>query len=70
MCMNLSTKLILTLTKKGALCASVSFRRVIIKFDDIYELASGLFETGQILTNYTVKVLRCKHCGEYELSWC
>lgn len=52
------------------MCKCTLPKGLVIKPDGVHELASGLFETGQILTNYTVKVLRCKHCGEYELSWC
>lgn len=42
---------------------------LVIKPDGVHELAPGLFKTEQVLTNCTVEVLRCKHCGEYELSW-
>lgn len=40
-----------------------------IKPDGVHQLAAGLFETEQVFTNCTVEVSRCKHCGEYELSW-
>ena len=40
-----------------------------IKPDGVHQLVAGLFETEQVFTNCTVEVSRCKHCGEYELSW-
>ena len=40
-----------------------------IKPDGVHQLAAGLFETEQVFANCTVEVSRCKHCGEYELSW-
>lgn len=51
------------------MCKCTLPKGLVIKPDGVHELAPGLFETEQVLTNCTVEVLRCKHCGEYELSW-
>lgn len=51
------------------MCKCTLPKGLVIKPDGVHELVPGLFETEQVLTNCTVEVLRCKHCGEYELSW-
>ena len=51
------------------MCKCTLPKGLVIKPDGVHELAPGLFETEQVLTNCTVEVLRCKHCGKYELSW-
>ena len=42
---------------------------VVIKPDGVNELDACVYEVAEVYRNVTVEVLRCKRCGNIEISW-